>query len=470
MALSSRIAGLASAAFIAVCAHEAVAKMLSGSVTLSSVRPSGPRRRRPLRFLAIVFVSVAAGYAFAVSVAKASAPKHTVYELPHGFTVSEPTFLPSALPGPAMTSGNRLELLENGDAFFPAMLAAIASARKTVDFEAYIFFSDEVGTRFRDALAERAVHGVAVRVLLDAVGSPRRRLKASDVEVMRQAGCRVEFFHSTVPWKIWVFNHRNHRRILVVDGKVGFTGGVGFADQWRGRADSREHWRDTQLRVQGPAVRGLQRAFQENWSEVTGEALVGEDFFPDLPSAGSSPVAVVPSSPLAAMSGAGRVYAISLAAAAKEIWIANSYFLPDEATVALFVAAVKRDVDVRVIVPSDAENDVPATKAAGRSALGPLLAGGVKIYEYQPTMFHLKTMVVDGILSTVGSANFDDRSFHLNEEINLFVYDAAFAALMKESYRRDLARCRPYTYAMWKKRALRKRVTEWLIRPFRSEL
>jgi cardiolipin synthase len=170
------------------------------------------------------------------------------------------------------------------------------------------------------------------------------------------------------------------------------------------------------------------------------------------------------------MSGAGRVYSISLAAAAKEIWVANSYFLPDEATAGLFVAAAKRGVDVRVIVPSDEQNDVPATKAAGRSAFGPLLEGGVKIYEYQPTMFHLKAMVVDGIFSTLGSANFDDRSFHLNEEINLFVYDAEFAGLMKERYRRNLLRCRRYTPAMWKERPLKKRLTEWLARLFRSEL
>ena len=160
------------------------------------------------------------------------------------------------------------------------MLAAISSPGRTVNFEAYIFWSGEVGTRFRDALAERAAHGVAVRVLLDAVGSPGQRLKAGDVDVLRRAGCRVEFFHSKKPWMLWVLNHRNHRRVLVVDGTVGFTGGVGFADQWRGNADSHEHWRDTQVRVEGPAVRGLQRAFQENWSEVTGEALVGDEFFP----------------------------------------------------------------------------------------------------------------------------------------------------------------------------------------------
>ena len=417
-----------------------------------------------------ILLSVALGYGLAIAVAKTGAPKQTTYELPHDFRVTDLTFLPSALPGPPMTAGNRLEILENGDAIFPAMLQAIASARKTVNFEAYIFYSDEVGTRFRDAFAERAAHGVEVRILIDAVGSPGRKLKASDVAALRRAGCRVEFFHPRKPWMIWVLNHRNHRRVLVVDGAIGFTGGVGFADEWSGNADSPAHWRDTQVRVEGPAVRGLQRAFQENWSEMTGEPLVGDEFFPALPPVGSTSAAVVASSPLAAMSGAGRVYSISLAAAAKEIWIANSYFLPDETTSGLLVAAARRGVDVRIIVPSDAHNDVPATKAAGRASFGPLLEGGVRIFEYQPTMFHLKTMVVDGIFSTVGSANFDDRSFHLNEEINLFVYDAPFAASMRERFERDLAHCRPYTLAMWRARPLRKRLTEWIVQPIRQEL
>jgi len=428
------------------------------------------RRRDLLHIIPIAIVAAVAGYALAISIAKSSAPKQTVYELPHDFRVTDPTFLPSALPAGPLTTGNRITILENGDGIFPPMLAAIAAAQKTVNFEAYIFYSDSVGTRFRDAFIERASHGVEVRVLLDAVGSPGRKLKASDVDLMKRAGCRVEFFHSRKPWKVWVVNHRNHRRVLVVDGTVGFTGGVGFADEWAGNADSPEHWRDSQVRVDGPAVRGLQRAFQENWSEVTGEPLVGVEFFPDIPPAGSASAAVVPSSPLAAQSGAGRVYAVSLASAAKEIWIANSYFLPDEETTALMVAAAKRGVDVRVIVPSDPHNDVPATKAAGRASFGPLLQGGVKMFEYAPTMFHLKTMVVDGIFSTVGSANFDDRSFHLNEEINVVVYDTAFAAQMRERYLADLAKCNEYTLAMWNERPLKKRITEWLAKPFRSEL
>jgi cardiolipin synthase A/B len=433
---------------------------------------NSPRRESATRLpvIPIIVVSVAVGYVLAISIAKADAPRNTVYELPHDFTVAAPTFLPSALPGSEMTTGNSLELLENGDSIFPALLSSISSAQRTVNFEAYIFWSDEVGARFRDALAERAAHGVEVRILIDAIGSPASHLKAADVDALRRSGCHVELFHPVRPWMVWVLNHRSHRRILVVDGRVGFTGGVGFADPWQGAADSREHWRDTQVRVEGPAVRGLQRAFQENWSEVTGEALVGEGFFPALTQRGASAVAVVPSSPLSPMSGVGRVYAISIAAATKEIWIANSYFLPDDATIALLVAAVRRGVDVRIIVPSDEHDDVPATKAGGRSSLGALLLGGVKLFEYQPTMFHLKTMVVDGVLSTVGSANFDDRSFHLNEEVNLFVYDGEFAGRMKVSFLRDLSRCRPYTYSKWKERPLKERLAEALVVPFRSEL
>ncbi len=245
-----------------------------------SRKPHSTKRRTLLHLIPIVLVAAIAGYALAITLAKSGAPKQTVYDLPHDFRVTDPTFLPSALPGSTLTTGNRVEILENGVGIFPPMLEAIAAAKKTVDFEAYIFWSGNVASRFRDAFVERASHGVAVRILLDAVGSPGRKLKSADVEALKRAGCRVEFFHSREPWKMWVLNHRTHRRILVVDGAVGFTGGVGFADEWSGDADSPEHWRETQVRVAGPAVRGLQRAFQDNWSEVTGEALVGPEFSP----------------------------------------------------------------------------------------------------------------------------------------------------------------------------------------------
>jgi cardiolipin synthase len=428
------------------------------------------RKKTAAHVIPIAILSVLVGYALAVTLAKTSAPPEPIYQLPHDFRVTDATFLPSALPSSTLTPGNKIDILENGVGIFPAMLDAIASAKTTVDFEAYIFWSGDVATRFRDAFVERATHGVQVRVLLDAVGTPGRKLKNADVDAMKAAGVRIEFFHSKKPWKIWALNHRTHRRVLVVDGRIGFTGGVGFADEWAGNADSPEHWRDTQVRVEGPAVRGLQRAFQENWSEVTREALVGDEFYPALTAEGTALAGVVATSPLSAMSGARRIYAISMAAAAKEIWIANSYFLPDDEASALMVQAVKRGVDVRVIVPSDQHNDVPATKAAGRTGFEPLLAGGVKIFEYEPTMFHLKTMMVDGIFSTVGSANFDDRSFQLNEEVNLIVYDKTFAAQMRESYERDLQKCKPYTLEMFHSRLITKRFGEWLAKPFRSEL
>jgi cardiolipin synthase len=441
-------------------------------VTKRSKAPREPhsRKKTAAHVIPIAILSVFIGYALAVTLAKTSAPSEPRYELPHDFRVTDPTFLPSALPSSTLTPGNKVDILENGVGIFPAMLDAIASAKQTVDFEAYIFWSGDVGSRFRDAFVERATHGVQVRVLLDAVGSTGRKLKSSDVEAMKAAGVRVEFFHSKKPWKLWALNHRTHRRVLVVDGRIGFTGGVGFADEWTGNAESPEHWRDTQVRLEGPAVRGLQRAFQENWSEVKREALVGDEFYPALSAAGTALAGVVATSPLSAMSGARRVYAISLAAASKEIWIANSYFVPDDEAAQLMVDAVKRGVDVRVIVPSDQHNDVPATKAAGRTGYEPLLMGGVKIFEYEPTMFHPKTMVVDGIFSTVGSANFDDRSFHLNEEVNLIVYDAPFAARMRESYERDLQKCRPYTLEMFRSRPLTNRLHEWLVRPFRAVL
>ena len=355
------------------------------------------------------------------------------------------------------------------------MFEAMAAARDHISLETYILDGGEIGERLAGLLAKKIDEGVKVNLIYDGVGSIGT--PAAYFDRLRASGVAVCEFNPVSD--VQRVNNRDHRKILVVDGRVAFTGGINISEAYSmGSARARRTpqketkvgWRDTQVRVEGPAVRGLQRAFQENWSEITGEALVGPEFFPELPPVGSASAVVVPSSPLAAQSGAGRVYAVTLSAAAKEIWVGNSYFLPDEESTALMVAAVKRGVDVRVIVPSDQHNDVPATKAAGRSSFGPLLQGGVRMFEYAPTMFHPKTIVVDGIFSTVGSANFDDRSFHLNEEINVFVYDTAFAAQMREQYLRDLAKCNEYTLAMWNQRPLKKRITEWFAKPLRSEL
>lgn len=415
-------------------------------------------------------VALALVFALSVALSRLSRPKEVGYLLPHRFSVQDPTFLPSAhaLADPAAVTGNQITVLENGDEIFPAMLDAIRKAENTVNMESYIFWSGKVASRFRDALSERAEKGVEVRVLLDTLGS-KAQLKESDVETMRRAGCVVEFFHPLRPWMLDAVNHRTHRRILVVDGKTGFTGGAGIADEWLGNADARDHWRETQVRVEGPVVAQLQAAFQNNWSEVSGEVLVGEKHFPRLERQGPAESQVVESSARSSSSATKLLYAVSISAAQRSILLSNSYFLPDAESIALLVAAVRRGVDVEVLVPGQI-NDVPATKAGGRSGFGELLRGGIKIYEYQPTMFHPKTMVVDGIFSTVGSTNFDYRSFRLNDEINLTIYDERVAARMESLFRKDRSRSRAYTYQNYVARPFKERLFEWAVLPFRREL
>jgi len=431
----------------------------------------GPRKPRVYRIpVEVYLIALGAAFAFSVAISLLNRPTEVRYDLPHAFGVRDPTFLPSvqATEGPSMVDGNRVGILQNGDEIFPAMLAAIASAQKSVNLEAYIFWSDSAGTRFRDALSQRASHGVEVRLLLDGVGSAKK-LSRSDVEILRRSGCRVEFFRPIRPWMLDVINRRSHRRILVVDGKVGFTGGVGIAKMWEGNADSPEHWRDTQVRLEGPAVAEMQSAFQENWGEVTGELLVGEKFFPGLAQVGNVLAAVVPSSPRPSSSASQTLYSIAISAAEHAISLSNSYFVPNSDSVGLLIAASQRGVNVRILVPG-AINDVPMTKASGRAMFGQLLRAGVKIYEYQPTMMHAKTMVVDGLFATVASTNFDNRSFRYNDEIDLAAYDEGFAGRLQQMFENDLRNARRYTYQQWLHRPLVKRFTEWLLLPVRSQL
>jgi cardiolipin synthase len=430
-----------------------------------------PRKPRVYRIpVEIYLIALAAAFALSVAISLLNRPEEVSYDLPHSFGVRDPTFLPSlqATEGPSMVDGNRITILRNGVEIFPAMLAAIAAAKKSVNLEAYIFWSDSVGTRFRDALSERASHGVEVRLLLDGVGSAKG-LSRGDVDILRRSGCRVEFFRPLRPWMLDVINRRSHRRILVVDGKVGFTGGVGIAKMWDGNADTPEHWRDTQVQIEGPAVAEMQSAFQENWSEVTGELLVGEKFFPGLAQVGNVLAAVVPSSPRPSSSACQTLYLVAISAAEHTISISNSYFVPNRDSVALLAAASERGVNVRILVPGTI-NDVPVTKASGRATFGTLLRAGVKIYEYQPTMMHAKTMVVDGLFATVASTNFDNRSFRYNDEIDLAVDDEAVAGRLQQMFENDLRKARPYTYQQWLHRPLLKRFTEWILLPVRSQL
>ena len=434
-------------------------------------KPRAPRKPRVYRIRVELYLIVLAGaFALSVAISLLNRPTQVSYVLPHSFGVRDPAFLPStqAFDRPSWSHGNRVTLLRNGIEVFPAMLDAISSAQKSIHMEMYIFWSDRVGGRFRDALAERASRGVEVRLLLDGVGSPKH-LKRTDVEMLQRAGCRVEFFRPVRPWMLDVINRRTHRRILVVDGAVGFTGGVGIADLWEGDADSPEHWRDTMARIEGPVVAQMQSAFEDNWSEVTGEILVGDKYFPQAVTAGDVLASVVPSNPRPSSSASQTLYSVAISAAERQISIANSYFVPNDTSLALLVAASRRGVNVRILVPGKV-NDVPATKAGARSRFGDLLRAGAKIYEYQPTMMHAKTMVVDDLFATVGSTNFDSRSFRYNDEIDLAIYDAKVAGRLEEMFEADLTKSRPYTYEEWVNRSIWNRFTEWLLLPVRSQL
>jgi cardiolipin synthase A/B len=391
------------------------------------------------------------------------------YNLEHTFTINSPEFFGSALAltDPVPVSGNKIELLQNGDQFFPAMLEAIGGAQQSVNFAAYIMKSDSVGRRFRDALIERAKAGIEVRVLLDGIGSGWG-LDNSDVRMMTDNGVKFAYYHPVASWRMDRTNRRSHRRILVVDGRVGFTGGAAFSDKWSGNAQDEHHWRETHVRVEGPIVNSLQSAFQSHWVKTYKEALTGAGQFPALAPAGNIRAQVVESYSFSS-APIPMVQAVTFASAAKRIWIANPYCTPTDDQVELLVKAVKRGVDVRLILPGP-HNDQPLTQSAGRTAYGRMLEGGVKIFEYQPTMIHAKTMVADGLFSMVGSSNLDARSSEINEELDLVVYDAEFGRRMEEAFERDLAQSREYTLEEFKQRSLWERVTEFLMIPFRSQL
>lgn len=392
------------------------------------------------------------------------------YKLEHSFAVSSPEFFGSALAltNPLPETGNKIELLQNGDQFFPAMLEAIRSAKKTINFAAYILKSDSMGHQFRDAFCERARAGIEVRVLLDGIGSGWD-LDNSDVRMMTDAGCKFAYYHPVQSWRMDRTNRRSHRRMLIVDGTIGFTGGAAFSDKWSGNAQDANHWRDTHARLEGPIVANLQSAFQGHWVKTFGEALTGAGQFPLLPSAGNVKAQIVESHSFSSAAPIPMVQAVTFASAERRIWIANPYCTPSDDQVDLLVKAVRRKVDVRLLLPGP-HNDQPMTESAGRTAYGRLLEGGVKIFEYQPTMIHSKTMVADGHFSMVGSSNLDPRSSEINEEIDLVVYDEKFGREMEAAFEKDLQQSREYTLQEFKNRSWWERTTEWLMLPFRSQL
>jgi cardiolipin synthase len=353
------------------------------------------------------------------------------------------------LLGPAIVDGNRVEALRNGDEIFPSMLDAIRHAERTIDFESYIYWSGDIGRQFADTLSERARAGVTVHVLLDWVGS--NKMDKALIDEMQAAGVNVRRYHEPRWYDLDKLNNRTHRKLLIADGRVGFTGGVGIAPEWTGHAQDRDHWRDTHFRAEGPVVAQMQAVFLDNWVKATGEVAHGAAYFPPLGPAGPSKAQVFSSSPSGGSESMELMYLLAITAAERSVDLEMAYFVPDELARDAIVDAVRRGVRVRIIVPGE-QVDTETVRHAGRALWGDMLQAGVEIHEFQPTMFHCKVMVVDELLTSVGSTNFDDRSFRLNDEANLNIYDEAFARRQVQIFEADLARSRRITYADWQQR------------------
>ena len=349
----------------------------------------------------------------------------------------------------AIDRGNRVEIIHNGR-FFDRLLDDIAAASQSIHIESYIWWKGEICVRVAEALAARGRAGVEVRLLVDASGASRMEHRL--VHLMREAGCQVRLFNPFRISNAGRLNIRTHRKISVVDGRIGYVGGHGIAQQWTGEAQDKDHWRDTAVRMEGPVVNTLQGVFCENWIEETGMVPVGEKYFPELEPVGNVDAHVAFTSPRGSISSVQLLYYLAISASERELIIENPYFLPHADAIAELKAAVRRGVDVQILLPAAGVIDLPSVQHASHHHYGDLLEAGVRIFEYQPTLIHQKIMIVDGIWSCVGSTNFDDRSFDLNDEITVGFTDPDIARQLREAYIEDLKRSREVHLAEWQSR------------------
>ncbi|MEI6001890.1 cardiolipin synthase [Paraburkholderia bengalensis] len=377
--------------------------------------------------------------------------KKIEHQIERQYGSDDPQFIRSMglLLGPPVTSGNRFEVLVNGDEIFPSLLEGIASAQKTITFETFIYWSGEIGERIARALSDKAREGVAVHVLLDWVGS--QKMDPRYLQMLRDAGAQVIQYHKPHWTGLGRMNDRTHRKLLVIDGRIGFTGGVGIAQEWTGHAQDDMHWRDTHFRVTGPVVGHMQAVFMDNWIKATGKVLHGPDYFPEPRDDGDGLAHMFSSSPSGGSDDMQLMYLMAITAATRSIHLASAYFVPDRLTINAIVEAAKRGVTVQILTPGR-HIDTHTVREASRACWGPLLEAGVQMFEYQPTMFHVKLLVVDEYLVSVGSTNFDSRSFKLNDEANLNIYDAAFARRQIQIFADDLAKAKRVTQGDWMKR------------------
>ena len=419
--------------------------------------------------LTVLLTALATGALVLLALNFTAGEKKVQQQLPRLYSAAHPQFERAlgSLLGPGIVGGNAVTELLNGDQIFPPMLAAIKSAQKSVTFETYIYWSGDIGKQFADALSERARAGVPVHVLLDWVGSAK--MEESYLAEMKAAGVLIEKFHKPHWYNLARLNNRTHRKLLVVDGQVGFTGGVGIAPAWTGHAQDPDHWRDSHYLVRGPVVAQMQATFLDNWLKVTGKVLHGEAYFPAIAPAGAQKAQMFSSSPSSGSESMQLMYHLAITAAERSIDLSVAYFVPDDLTRKLLMDALARGVRVRLVTPGE-HTDTETVKAASRATWGELLQAGAEIYEYGPTMYHCKVMIVDQLLVSVGSTNFDNRSFRLNDEANLNVYDAAFAQRQTQVFEDDIQRSRRVTYEAWLERPWSEKLHEKMTGLLRSQL
>jgi cardiolipin synthase len=370
--------------------------------------------------------------------------KHISQEVTPLYSAASPEFRQSsgALLGGNFVPGNSIVTLVNGDQIFPAMLKAIRGAQRSIDFETYVFWDGDIAKQFSEALAERAQAGVKVNAILDAQGTSK--MGSENLSRLTSAGVNIEKYHSILWWDIRRFNNRSHRKLLIIDGRIAFVGGVGIANEWTGNAQSPEHWRDNHYQVTGPVVAQLQGIFMENWLKTRGVVLHGPEYFPPLAETGSYLAQGFKSSPIQGDNNIRLMYLLAIASAQKNLRIENAYFLPDDLTRKELMSAAKRGVRVEVVMPGP-HIDQKLVRAASRRHWPELIKAGIKLYEYQPTMVHVKLMIVDDTFVSIGSGNFDNRSVRLNDEANLDVLNRSFAASQTRLFEIDKRQSRELT-------------------------
>lgn len=364
--------------------------------------------------------------------------------------------------------GNSVTVMQNGDGFFPPLFRDIAAARSTVHLENFIWYDGPLSHQVAALLERKAREGVEVRLLVDASGG--RQLKGKVQEELENAGVTVAHFHPVRISNLGRLNNRDHRKLVIIDGRIAYIGGQCIDDKWTGHAQDKEHYRDTALRIEGPVVNRVQAAFADNWIEETGEIPAGTKYFPPLPASGPTTAHLAYTSPTGAVSSVQILYYLAIESARHEIIIQNPYLLPDEEAIKSLEKAVARGVQVKIMVPSDDATDSPLVQHASHHHFGTLLKRGIRIWEYKKTLLHQKLMVVDGVWSCVGSTNFDDRSFQLNDEVSIGVIDPNIAAQLRAAFAGDLQNAQERKFEEWQNRSLWHKLVDGVAYLGRSQL